>query len=75
MFQLRNLDKQLGDLVEFAEARTANIEKLNQLEGRLQFVQEQMKTRVNPVKFGEQRALVNFEGKCLNVEKTSEILP
>lgn len=61
--QLKNLDKLLGDLVEFAKARTANIDRLNKLDGQLSFVHDQMKMRLNPVNFGQQKEETYFEGK------------
>jgi len=64
---LKNLDKHLGGLVEFAQTRSANIDKLNQLEGRLSFTYEQMKLRTNPVTFREQEAPSTFvdDGRIL----------
>ncbi|KAI6170415.1 hypothetical protein M3Y97_01154800 [Aphelenchoides bicaudatus] len=58
---LKNLDKLLGGLVEFAQSRTANIEKLNQLEGRISFVHDQMRMRVNPTTFSQQKEEVFYD--------------
>jgi hypothetical protein len=56
------LDKQLGSLIEFTQARTANIEKLNKLAGCLSFVSDQVKMRSTSATFGQQKEEIFFEG-------------
>ncbi|CAD5230440.1 unnamed protein product [Bursaphelenchus xylophilus] len=56
-----NLDQQIGSLIEYVEARTANLEKLMKLDGKITFFCEQVQRRLNPVKYVEQEPQVIFE--------------
>jgi hypothetical protein len=62
---LESLDQDLGELIEYAQARTKNIDKLSQLEGRLEFVVAQMKMRGKPLEFGAQKPDYCYVGEFI----------
>ncbi|KAI6190597.1 hypothetical protein M3Y97_00135800 [Aphelenchoides bicaudatus] len=61
---LRDLDKQLASLVDFARARTSNVEKLSQLDGNISRVLENAKARVSAsCSFRDQKEEVFFQDR------------
>ena len=60
-FQIANLDKRIGRLAEWMEKRVSNMDKLLQLQGKLELIVEQMAIRSKPVLYAAQEPAIIFD--------------
>jgi len=58
---ISNLDKRIGQLNEWMHKRVENLDKLLQLQGKLELIAQQMATRSHPVVFARDEPMMIFD--------------